>query len=89
MNDMLNQVMIFATVLSAVVVALLQMVKTTVSVPKNLVPIIGLVIGLIVGALGYIFTDLELAPRLWAGAFAGLASTGLFELIKNNPGNTK
>ncbi len=42
MNDMLNQVMLFASVLAAIVLAFLQMVKATVSVPKNFIPIIGL-----------------------------------------------
>ncbi|MEK3838643.1 holin [Paenibacillus sp. FSL R7-0128] len=89
MNDLLLQVMAFASALSVIVVALLNLVKATVTLPKNLIPIIGLVIGLAAGAAGYIFTDLDLAPRLWAGAFAGLSATGLFELIKNNPGTTK
>lgn len=89
MNDLLVQVMAFASALSVVVVALLQLVKQSINLPKNLVPVIGLVIGLVVGGLAYIFTDLALAPRLWAGAFAGLSATGLFELVKNNPGTTK
>jgi len=89
MNDMMAQVMVFASVLAAAVFAILQAVKAIVSVPKNLVPIIGLIIGLLAGWAGYIFTDLDLVPRLWAGAFAGLSSTGIFELGKNNPGHTK
>lgn len=89
MNDLLLQVMAFASALSVIVVALLNLVKSTVTLPKNLIPIIGLVIGLVAGAAADIFTDLDLVPRLWAGAFAGLSATGLFELIKNNPGTTK
>jgi hypothetical protein len=89
MNDMLNQVMVFASVLAAAVFAVLQTVKATVSIPKNFIPIIGLVIGILAGWAAYPFTDLEVVPRLWAGAFAGLSSTGIFELGKNNPGNTK
>jgi uncharacterized membrane protein len=89
MNDLLAQVMAFASVMSGVVVVLLNLVKATITLPKNLIPIIGLVIGLLAGALAFSFTDLTLAPRLWAGAFAGLSATGLFELIKNNPGTTK
>lgn len=88
MNDLLLQVMAFASALSVVVVAVLNVVKATFILPKNYIPVIGLVIGLIVGALAYIFTDLDLAPRLWAGAFAGLSATGLFELVKNNTGTT-
>jgi hypothetical protein len=89
MNDLLLQVMAFASALSVIVVALLNLVKATVTLPKNLIPIIGLVLGLAAGSAAYIFTDLDLVPRLWAGAFAGLSATGLFELIKNNPGTTK
>lgn len=89
MNDMLNQVMVFASVLAAAVFAVLQAVKAMVSIPKNFIPIIGLVIGILAGWAAYPFTDLEVVPRLWAGAFAGLSSTGIFELGKNNPGNTK
>lgn len=89
MNDLLAQVMAFASALSLIVVALLNLVKATVTLPKNYIPVIGLVIGLGAGAAAYIFTDLDLAPRLWAGAFAGLSATGLFELVKNNPGTTK
>ncbi|NJJ38534.1 holin [Paenibacillus apii] len=89
MNDMLMQVMAFASALSVFVLAFLQLVKATVSLPKNFVPIIGLTLGLVLGWSAYIFTDLHLVPRLWAGAIAGLSSTGLFELVKNNPGKTK
>lgn len=89
MNELLKQVMIFASALSVIVVALLNLVKSTVTLPKNLIPVIGLLLGLGAGAAAYIFTDLELAPRLWAGAFAGLSATGLFELVKDNPGTTK
>lgn len=89
MNELLAQVMVFATALSVIVVALLNLVKATVTLPKNLIPVIGLLLGLGAGAAAYIFTDLDLAPRLWAGAFAGLSATGLFELVKNNPGTTK
>lgn len=88
MNDLLLQVMAFASALSVIVVALLNLVKMTVTLPKNLIPVIGLVLGLTAGWAAAIFTDLSLAPRLWAGAFAGLSATGLFELVKNNPGTT-
>ncbi|AHV96162.1 holin [Paenibacillus sabinae] len=89
MNDMLTQVMAFSSALSVFVLAFLQLVKATVSLPKNFVPIIGLAIGIALGWSTHIFTDLHLVPRLWAGAIAGLSSTGLFELVKNNPGKTK
>ncbi|WP_213525017.1 holin [Paenibacillus sp. J31TS4] len=86
----MSQVMAFASLLAVVVMALVQLVKTTVTLPKNVVPIVGLAIGIAIGAAAYPFTELELVLRLWAGGFAGLSSTGLYELAFNpRSGNTK
>ncbi|WP_290124302.1 hypothetical protein [Paenibacillus riograndensis] len=40
-NEVLNNVLAFATLISMFVLALVQLVKTAVSVPKNLLPFIG------------------------------------------------
>ncbi|MFD1885568.1 holin [Paenibacillus wenxiniae] len=83
-------VLAFASTLAVVVLALVQLVKTTVNVPKNILPLIGLAVGLLIGAAAYPFSDLELVLRLWAGGLAGLSATGLFELaLKDRPGTTK
>ncbi|MEK4351086.1 holin [Paenibacillus sp. FSL R5-0475] len=89
-NEVLNNVLAFASVLAVFVLAGVQFVKTSVNVPKNILPLIGLVIGLLVGAATYPFTELELVLRLWAGGLAGLSATGLFELaFSKRDGNTK
>lgn len=89
-NEALNNVLAFASVLAVFVLALVQLVKNTVSLPKNAVPAVGLIIGLLVGAVAYPFTDMNLVLRLWAGGLAGLSATGLFELAFNQRnGNTK
>jgi hypothetical protein len=82
-NEVLNEVLAFASVLSVFVMALVQLVKNTVNLPKNIVPAVGLAIGLLVGALAYPFTSMELVLRLWSGGLAGLSATGLFELAFN------
>lgn len=87
--EVLNNVMAFASVLAVFVLALVQLVKTTVNLPKNIVPLIGVVIGILVGAAASPFTDLELVLRLWAGGLAGLSATGLFELGNKRDGSTK
>lgn len=88
--DALNNVLAFASLISAFVLALVQVVKNMANIPKNLLPFIGLAIGLGIGAAAYPFTDLDLTLRLWGGGLAGLSATGLFELIfKDRPGNTK
>ncbi|WP_339211915.1 holin [Paenibacillus sp. FSL L8-0333] len=89
-NEVLNNVLTFATLISVFVLALVQLVKTAINVPKNLLPFIGLVIGLVIGTVAYPFTDLNLTLRLWGGGLAGLSATGLFELaFSNRTGTTK
>lgn len=83
-NQNLTNVLAFASVIAVFVLAGVQFVKKTVNVPSNLLPAIGLVIGLLIGAAAYPFTDLELVLRLWAGGLAGLSATGLFELAFSN-----
>ncbi|ASA26280.1 holin [Paenibacillus donghaensis] len=87
-NEALNNVLAFASVLAVFVMALVQLVKNSLVLPRNLVPAIGLVIGLLVGAVAYPFTDMNLVLRLWAGGLAGLSATGLFELAFNRRGGS-
>lgn len=90
-NDVMDHVLTFASVIAPFVLALVQLIKKTVpNIPANIIPAIGLVIGLLIGAVGYIFTDLDLTTRLWAGGISGLAATGLYELVfSNRQGVTK
>ncbi|WP_371069148.1 holin [Sediminibacillus sp. JSM 1682029] len=86
----MEDVLIFATVILPIVTALVELAKRTVTIPKNIVPAVSFVVGIAIGAAAYPFTDLELVLRLWAGGFAGLAGTGLFELAVNKrEGTTK
>ncbi|MDO6448073.1 holin [Oceanobacillus profundus] len=85
----MEQVLIFATVLLPIVTALVEGIKKSISMPVNVIPIISLIIGLAIGSAAYPFTEMDLVLRLWAGGFAGLAGTGLFELVKQREGTTK
>lgn len=87
--DKIQTVLTFATTLSVIIVALVQLVKKTVNVRKNFIPFIGLAIGVLIGWAAEPFTDLDVVLRLWSGGLAGLSATGLFELTNNRTGNTK
>ncbi|EME75209.1 hypothetical protein CHCC20335_1870 [Bacillus paralicheniformis] len=52
-------------------------------------PAVSFVLGIAFGAVAYPFTDLDPVLRLWAGGFAGLAATGLFEIGAKLEGTTK
>ncbi|OME67730.1 holin [Paenibacillus odorifer] len=89
-REILDDVMAFASILAVFVLALVQLVKNSINIPHNAVPTIGLLIGLLIGAAAYPFTELDIVLRLWAGGLAGLSATGLFELaFKDRPGTTK
>ncbi|MDH6670157.1 hypothetical protein M2277_000801 [Paenibacillus sp. LBL] len=89
-NEVLTTVLAFATTLAVFVLALVQLAKKTINMPVNIVPVVGLIIGVLVGAAAYPFTDLDLTLRLWAGGIAGLSATGLFELVfSDRKGTTK
>nr|WP_082235851.1 holin [Halobacillus massiliensis] len=85
----MNQVLLFATLLSPFVVGMVEVLKRTIDLPKNYVPLISLGAGLVLGSLAYPLTDMELMLRLWAGAGAGLSGTGLFEIVNRREGYTK
>jgi hypothetical protein len=87
---MMENAFIFAAVIIPIATALIQLLKVTVKLPKNLLPVLSVVISILVAILAYPFTDLDLTMRVWSGLFAGLSATGFFELALNpREGNTK
>lgn len=85
----MTDVLIFATILAPIILAVVQLVKVTVNIPKNYIPLIAFAVGIFIGFAASPFTDLELVLRLWAGGLAGLSATGLFELGNKHDGTTK
>lgn len=81
---LLDNVLAFASILAVFILALVQLIKNNTSLPRKVIPFVGLGIGLLIGAAAYPFTSLHIALRLWAGGLAGLSATGLFELAFNN-----
>lgn len=85
----MTDVLLFSTILAPIILALVELVKRTVKMPNNLIPLVAFVIGILIGFAAYPFTELPLDLRLWAGGLAGLASTGLFELGNKRNGTTE
>ena len=88
-NEVMMQVLLFATVLTPIATALVELIKKTINIPVNFLPLISLITGLVVGLAAEPFTDLDVVLRLWAGAFAGLSGTGLYELVRKREGTSK
>lgn len=85
----MEDVLLFATLISPIILALVELVKNTVKMPKNYVPLVAVIVGLLVGFAAQPFTELDLVLRLWAGGLAGLSATGLFEFVNRRSGYTK
>lgn len=85
----MKDVLVFATIISPVIMALVNLFKGSIKMPKTIVPLVAVIVGLFVGYAAKPFTDLDLVLRLWAGGLAGLSATGLFELFTTSKGYTK
>ena len=85
----MTEVLIFATLLAPIILALVQLIKKTTNIKNNYLSLIAFVVGIFVGAAAAPFSDLDIVLRLWAGGLAGLSATGLFELMDNQDGTTK
>lgn len=83
------EVLIYTSVLTPIVIALIEVIKKAANMKDNFIPLLSLFVGLLIGFLGQNFTELDLINSLWAGALAGLSAVGLFEVGKKREGTTK
>lgn len=94
----IDTIIIFASALSVLTLAIVQLVKTSTNIPNKLMPLISTLIGLIVGAVALfipeITGDLSVGGHLLAGAVSGLSASGLYDLasktkqgFEDNSGN--
>ncbi|MGR6899532.1 holin [Rummeliibacillus sp. BSL5] len=82
-------ILALASVIAPIVMALVELVKRSITTKKNYIPLIAFAMGIFIGIVSFPFTELEVTLRLWAGGIAGLASTGLFEITNYRDGLTK
>lgn len=78
----MTEILAMATVIAPITAGVVEAVKKATNINDNLLPIIAIIIGAILGGGAY-FMDTEMGLRLWAGGISGLAATGLFEGLKN------
>lgn len=84
------QMLALVTFVAPVVTGLVEIVKRAVALKNNLIPLVALVVGVVVGfAAQPIFPDVDLYLRLWAGGLAGMTSVGLYEFGTKREGTTK
>ncbi|MCD8850917.1 holin [Staphylococcus xylosus] len=83
----MEQIIAFAGIISVITIALTEVIKRTKAVPKNFIPIVSMVIGIVTGGITIfileIVSELSVAGRLLAGLISGLMATGIWETFKN------
>ncbi|MFC0187784.1 holin [Fictibacillus aquaticus] len=87
----MEDVLLFASFLAPVVTGLVELAKRTISIRKKYIPLFSFFTGIAAGLLGYPFAEMPVEMRIWSGAIAGLAGTGLYEIGKagRNGGKNK
>lgn len=83
------ELLLLVTLISPVIIGLSEVAKQTVRIPKNIIPLVAIFIGIMVGIAAAPFTTVDIFIRIWAGVIAGLASVGLYESGKERDGYTK
>lgn len=80
----MDTIILYAGVISVLTFAVVQLVKTSTSIPNKLMPLVSLVIGLAVGAVALFIPEitgqLSVGGHLLAGAISGLSASGLYDL---------
>lgn len=85
-----TEFLLYMSFIGGVSTALMQLIKTSLPLPKNYVPLLTLGIGVLLALIPFPFVDVALAERIWAGALSGLGGTGLFEAVRQDKkGTTK
>ena len=84
----MEQIISIATIISVLTIGIVQGVKQTGSIPKNIIPLISIVIGGVIGGVSVfipeIFSELSVGARILGGVISGLWETG-----KQRSGKTK
>ncbi|MFC7373281.1 holin [Fictibacillus iocasae] len=78
----MKDVLLFASFLAPFVTGLVELAKRTITIRKKYIPLFSFFTGISAGLLGFPFANMGAEMRIWSGAIAGLAATGLYEVGK-------
>jgi len=89
----MEQIIMFAVVLSALVAGLLEAVKSMNLIDNRFLPLTAVVLGAVLGGatefVPELLNNLSIGARIVAGIISGLMAVGLFENIKQATNITK
>jgi hypothetical protein len=85
MENSITQLLIVALAIVPFCNGIVQVVKTSINIPKNFIPLVSIVSGVVVGGIFTLITkDYTLTQLLIAGGVAGMASCGVYDIVVPN-----
>ncbi len=75
-----EQILLLVSILTPIIAGIIELLKQA-GLNTKYAPIAAVLIGIALGIF-YVFGDIELAIRLWAGGLAGLAASGFYSNVK-------
>lgn len=82
----------FALTISAVTLGLTEMIKKLFNIPKDIIPLISIGIGVIVAVSSFLIpeiqTNISVYGLILSGIISGLMASGMWETFKKRDGNT-
>lgn len=85
----MTAILLLASIIAPITLGVIEVIKQAFNVKKNILPLLGIIVGLAIGFLAAPISDIDLYLRLWAGALSGLSASGLYELTSRREGTTK
>lgn len=82
MENYMQEILLLATAIAPITTALVQVFKKALGIGANFLPVVGVVIGILLGLAATPIFNTPLVENAWAGLVAGLMSVGLFEFGK-------
>jgi hypothetical protein len=75
-----EQILLLVSILTPIISGVVELIKHA-GLKSKYAPIAAVVAGMLLG-LAYVFGDISIPIRLWAGGLAGLAAGGFYSNIK-------
>lgn len=85
--EQFNEMLALASALAVIVPLVISAVKSAFNIPNNVIPLVAILLGAILGGLSIpLFPTTSVYILIWAGAIAGAGGVGVREVVKQRDG---
>lgn len=88
--EQFNEMLALASALAVIVPLAISAVKSAFNIPNNVIPIVAILLGAVLGGLSLpLFPQVSVFMLIWAGAIAGAGGVGVREVVTQREGYSK